>query len=138
RLVEVITVSPVQASALALAISFILLSPILLVVTIFHHKLEPKIVSRLRESGIAESAEVTLIPIPKPNNERPHFGMRKNTWSVSRIVLVTIGQTQIAFSSAFFRTISPCSLSTNMTMLPTLTRSLFLTSLVRVTRKLGW
>ena len=62
RLVEVVTSNAVQASALALAISFILLSPILLVVTIFHHKLEPKIVSMLRESRIAESAAVAMIP----------------------------------------------------------------------------
>jgi len=64
RLLEVITSNAVQASGLAIAISIILLSPILLVVTIFHHKLEPKIVLRLREGKMAGKGVAGIIPKP--------------------------------------------------------------------------
>jgi len=60
RFVQVITSSSAQASGLALAIAFLLLSPILLVVTIYHHKLQPKIVTKFRETKIARDAQVTI------------------------------------------------------------------------------
>ena len=50
----------IGAAAVVLLLLINLLSPFLLVVTIFHHKLEPKILENLRDSGIAENAGVTL------------------------------------------------------------------------------
>ena len=52
------------ATALALVISFFLLSPILLVVTIFHHKLQDDLLTKLRSSHIAENAQIAIKPNP--------------------------------------------------------------------------
>jgi hypothetical protein len=59
--VNLISNNPVQASSIVFALSFILLSPILLAVTIFHHKMEPRMIMSFRESQIAQAAEITIV-----------------------------------------------------------------------------
>src|SRR5207249_4195490 len=61
RFIELISNSAVQASSITLALSFVLLSPILLAVTIFHHKMEPRMVTSLRESQVAQTAQITVV-----------------------------------------------------------------------------
>jgi hypothetical protein len=52
------------ATAIAFVISFFLLSPILLVVTIFHHRLQDNLLTKLRSSRIAEKAQIAIKPDP--------------------------------------------------------------------------
>jgi hypothetical protein len=61
RLVYVIGGSSFEASAIAVALSFFLLTPTLLIVTIFHHKLEDQVVTKLRAYHLAENAEVRIV-----------------------------------------------------------------------------
>jgi hypothetical protein len=62
RFVQLISANAIQASANAFALLFFLLSPILLAVTIFHHKMEPQMITNLRESGVAPIAQITIVP----------------------------------------------------------------------------
>jgi len=60
RFLQLITGGLFQASSIGFGIVFTLLSPILLAVTVFHHKMEAAIVKDLRESKIVPEKHVTI------------------------------------------------------------------------------
>ena len=60
RFLQLITGGLFQASSIGFGIVFSLVSPILLAVTVFHHKMEAAIVKDLRESKIVPEKHVTI------------------------------------------------------------------------------